>query len=33
MNEKIYEIKQKIIELKPIFKEKYKVKEFDFFVK
>jgi hypothetical protein len=26
-------IKQKIIELKPILKEKYKVKEFDFFVK
>jgi hypothetical protein len=33
MNEKIYEIKQKIIKLKPILKEKYKAKEFDFFVK
>jgi len=32
-NEKIHEIKQKIIKLKPILKEKYKVKEFDFFVK
>jgi hypothetical protein len=33
MHEEIYEIKQKIIKLKPILKEKYKVKEFDFFVK
>ena len=29
MHEEIYEIKQKIIKLKPILKEKYKVKEFD----
>ena len=31
MNEKIYEIKQKIIKLKPILKEKYKIKEIGIF--